>query len=205
MVFAFFTAAGVVGYLIAEQRSWSGGKWVFKPLASAGFVAAAVANGAFTTVYGRWIVAALGFSMLGDLLLIPAATFLPGLGAFLIGHLLFAGAFAVRGVSLAASAAAVVGALLIALPVGRWLWPHVPAKMRVPVVAYITAISVMVSLAVGSHVFRAAPLALGGAIGFYLSDLSVARDRFVQPGFVNRLWGLPLYYGAQLLFAWSVR
>ena len=41
------------------------------------------------------------------------------------------------------------------------------------------------------------------AVAFYLSDVSVARDRFVAPGFGNRIWGLPLYYAAQLLFALS--
>ena len=40
-----------------------------------------------------------------------------------------------------------------------------------------------------------------GAIAFYLSDLSVARDRFVTPAFYNRLWGLPLYYAAQFVLA----
>jgi hypothetical protein len=39
----------------------------------------------------------------------------------------------------------------------------------------------------------------------YLSDLSVARDRFVKPAFVNRLWGLPLYYASTVLIAWSAR
>jgi hypothetical protein len=32
----------------------------------------------------------------------------------------------------------------------------------------------------------------------------VARERFVQKSFVNRGVGLPLYYGAQILFATSV-
>jgi hypothetical protein len=41
------------------------------------------------------------------------------------------------------------------------------------------------------------------AVAFYLSDISVARDRFAQAGFGNRLWGLPLYYLAQLLFAFA--
>jgi hypothetical protein len=36
-----------------------------------------------------------------------------------------------------------------------------------------------------------------------VSDLFVARDRFVQPGFVNRLLGLPLYYAAQAMLAIS--
>jgi hypothetical protein len=29
----------------------------------------------------------------------------------------------------------------------------------------------------------------------------VARDRFVRHEFLNRAWGLPLYYAAQLLIA----
>ncbi len=45
---------------------------------------------------------------------------------------------------------------------------------------------------------------LAGAVSFYVSDLSVARDRFLAPGFSNRIWGLPLYYGGQPLLAWSV-
>ena len=42
-----------------------------------------------------------------------------------------------------------------------------------------------------------------GDLAFYLSDLGVARQRFVSPGLINRFVGLPLYYGAQLLFAFS--
>jgi len=58
----------------------------------------------------------------------------------------------------------------------------------------------MVAFAFG--VFPSAGLALlAGALSFYVSDLAVARDRFVAPGFSNRLWGLPLYYGGTLLLA----
>ena len=76
--------------------------------------------------------------------------------------------------------------------------------MRVPVRAYVSAISLMVAAAAGTYTASPAPALLAGAIGFALSDLSVARDRFVEPGFVNRVWGLPLYYVAQLLLASSV-
>jgi hypothetical protein len=61
----------------------------------------------------------------------------------------------------------------------------------------------MVALAAGSFSYRVSWLLAAGAFGFYLSDLSVARDRFVAPAFVNRLWGLPLYYAAVLLLAAS--
>ncbi|MDD3992851.1 MAG: hypothetical protein PHV70_11955 [Desulfobacteraceae bacterium] len=37
-----------------------------------------------------------------------------------------------------------------------------------------------------------------------MSDLFVARQRFVAPAFSNRLLGLPLYYIGQFLLAFSV-
>jgi len=46
-------------------------------------------------------------------------------------------------------------------------------------------------------------IALGAAM-FALSDVSVARDRFVAKAFVNRAWGLPLYFAAQLILASTV-
>ena len=42
-----------------------------------------------------------------------------------------------------------------------------------------------------------------GATAFFLSDIAVARNRFVAPGFTNRAWGLPLYYVGQVLLALS--
>jgi hypothetical protein len=45
---------------------------------------------------------------------------------------------------------------------------------------------------------------LAGAVLFALSDVFVARDRFVHSGFANRQWGLPLYFLAQLILAASV-
>lgn len=32
----------------------------------------------------------------------------------------------------------------------------------------------------------------------------MALNRFVRPALSHRLWGLPLYFAAQLLFAWTV-
>ena len=77
-----------------------------------------------------------------------------------------------------------------------WLW-RPAGSMRGPVLAYIAVIGAMVALAAGTG----EPRLLAGAALFYLSDLCVARDRFVRPGLPNRLVGLPLYYGAQALLA----
>ena len=75
--------------------------------------------------------------------------------------------------------------------------------MAAPVVAYVVVISVMVTLAFGSFGDGATLLIPVGATLFFVSDLFVARDKFVAPGTVNRVWGLPLYYGAQILLALS--
>ena len=71
-------------------------------------------------------------------------------------------------------------------------------------IAYIVVITAMLALAVGCWGRPAGGLRLAGATAFYLSDLAVARNRFVAPGPVNRAWGLPLYYGGQALLALSV-
>ena len=77
--------------------------------------------------------------------------------------------------------------------------------MKTPVSTYLAVISLMVALGAGAFGADRMPILLAAPIAFYLSDLAVARDRFVQRSFVNRVWGLPLYYTAQLLFAVSVR
>lgn len=199
------TLFGVAGLLLAEARGSRGSVWLAKPLASAGFVGLALAGGAAGTSYGRAVLVALGLSLAGDVLLIPQrpAVFRAGILAFLLGHLAFAGAFVVRGLqplaTLGTAAASVVPATLLL----RWLAPRLPREFRLPVFAYVGVISLMLAAAAGSVAAAGDPRILAAALGFYLSDLSVARDRFVAPGFANRLWGLPLYYAAQVLFALS--
>jgi len=68
----------------------------------------------------------------------------------------------------------------------------------------VVVITLMVTFAMGTYGEVDGAVRVLGAVAFYLSDLGVARDRFVSKGFVNRLVGLPLYYGGQLLLAYSV-
>jgi uncharacterized membrane protein YhhN len=177
-----------------------------KPTASLCFIAAALAAGAVDTGYGQWVLAGLVLSTIGDVALLwrSSKLFLVGLGSFLLGHVAYVGAFATRGVD---SGAALVAAVLLVGPaflVIRWLWPHVPSAMQQPVAAYAVVISLMVAMAIGTVVSDADGRILAAAVLFYFSDLAVARDRFVAPGAVNRVWGLPLYYLAQFVFAASV-
>ena len=63
----------------------------------------------------------------------------------------------------------------------------------------------MVVTALGNAAARGEVAVAAGALMFAVSDVSVARDRFVAPGFANAAWGLPLYYAAQLVLASTVR
>jgi uncharacterized membrane protein YhhN len=204
MLWCWLLMAALVGALLAAHRVDSHRlEWLLKPAAAATFVTTGLVAGGLSSAFGRVLLAGLVLAALGDVLLIPKGklSFLAGLGAFLAGHLAYAVAFGLRGVD--ATAVLVAGAPLSvgAVFVLRWLWPHVERSMRAPVVAYVVVITAMVALAAGTAVETGAWLLLVGASAFYLSDLSVARDRFVATGFANRAWGLPLYFFAQMLLA----
>ncbi|MGI9648041.1 MAG: lysoplasmalogenase family protein, partial [Acidimicrobiia bacterium] len=85
----------------------------------------------------------------------------------------------------------------------RWLGPHLSDRMRSPVTAYAVVISLMGVLAIATAADSWDVRIPAGAVLFIVSDLAVARDNFVAPGIQNRLIGLPLYYGGQLLLAWA--
>ncbi len=203
---AAVTLVALLVLLFAERNDDQRLRWVAKPVASTGFIAFGIACGALDSPYGMAVLVALVLSWWGDVLLIPKndAIFKAGILAFLLGHFGFAAAFVVAGVS---PVAAAVGAAVLAAPavgIGRWIVPQAPDKLRGAVVAYIVVISVMVALGIGTVAAGNSPLLLAAAVVFYLSDLTVARERFVTAAFANRAVGLPAYYGAQLLFGWSI-
>jgi len=196
--------AAVATLVVADYRGWRAGIWLAKPLASSLFIAVALANGATASGYGLLVLAALAFSWLGDLLLIPDddRVFRAGVGAFGLAHVAYLAAFALRGFDpLRAGLAALAAAFALAIA-ARWLRPHVPPDMTLSVNAYMGIISAMVVAAFGAS--AADPWILVGALLFYASDLMVARERFVSPSPWNPLLGLPLYYAAQLILARTV-
>jgi uncharacterized membrane protein YhhN len=201
--------AFVCGLLVCEARDSKRAALVCKSAASAGFVAVAWVLGAPERgAFGAFILVGLVLSATGDvaLALHSRRSFLFGLVAFLLGHVAY------------------IAACAVVVPFRQWLGPVVAlpvvtttaayvvlsprlGSLRGPVIAYMGAITVMV---IGAIAFRDAGAAHGdalllGAFLFYVSDLSVARDRFVQRAFVNRAWGLPAYYAGQLLLAWAAR
>lgn len=199
------TAVAVPLYLIAEHRGHLPGRLILKSLASLGFVGTALASGATGTPFGLLILTGLLLSLAGDLFLISRARplFKAGLVSFLLGHVLYSVAFVVRGQIWWSTAVAGLLLLTVGIAVYRWIKPHAPADMLGVILAYIVVISTMAAFAVGTVAAGAPRLLMPGAVAFYGSDLAVARDRFVSKGFVNRAWGLPLYYLGQILIAAS--
>lgn len=160
--------------------------------------------------YAVFVIIGLIFCLGGDVFLaLPQERmFLLGLVSFLIGHVFYVAAF----IGLAAwSQLGGIGSLItvvISIGVFVWLKPHL-GSMKIPVICYIIVISLMLcfawSLLGQSNLSTSGRILLFiGAFSFYISDVFVARDRFLKNEFLNRLVGLPLYYIGQFLIAFSV-
>ena len=208
LVWAFIvlTVAATSGLLVAVRLDSRWGRWLAKLLASLGFLGVALSAGAWASPYGRVVLLALVLCWWGDVLLLPRGGpwFLWGLVSFLLGHLAFGAAFLVVGVALPWVVLALVVEGVLGVVVLCWLWPHVPRRMRPPVAGYVVIISLMLALAVGMGGDGGSWIVPLAALSFYLSDIAVARQRFVTEAFANRAVGLPLYYGAQVVLALSV-
>ena len=206
--FAFAMALPLAGLWVAERRGATTLKLVCKPLASLCFVLCGALLLPWPAPPAQLLLLGLVLSLVGDVLLIPKGSkraFLLGLGSFLLAHVAYALAFVARGVDgeTVLVACALLGVACV--PLARWLFSHVRGRMRPPVAGYVVAITAMVALAVGAVGDGARVTLAIGAVLFYLSDLCVARERFVVRSLWNGAVGLPLYYAAQLLLVDGMR
>ena len=196
--------------LFFEKRENLGGKLTVKPALSALFVLTALLVAPQFTYYAVVVVVGLVLCLVGDVCLAfpQRAMFRVGLVAFLLGHVAYIVAF----ISAVQPNWWLWIVALAALPVSTLVYYRLQpflGGMKTPVMAYIVVITLMVIAAGGVFgdnqlSFLGRFLALNGAFSFYLSDVFVARQRFVQPSFWNRLMGLPLYYLGQFQIAYTV-
>jgi len=214
-----FAAAGATlgGWLAGSgvADGWRWLHWICKPLATVLILALAWrTRPALSPRYRRRVLAGLGFALLGDvLLMLPGDLFVPGLAAFLLGHIAFLAAWlddsrlAVRPLGLLACLLAALGLLCL-------LWHYVASPLRVPVVVYALVLATMAGQAigrarhhmiVGDALAPAARCAALGALLFMASDSLLAWDRFRHALPLATLWILGTYYPAIGLIAWSVR
>jgi len=199
----------LVGLLFFEKKESQTGRLLTKTPLSALFIIAACLQPHPNTKYAGSLLVGLGFCMGGDILLIfsQRRLFLLGLISFLLGHVAYT--VAIVGVSQVNFWTGIGAAASIF--VSSWIFmrlaPHL-GTMKLPVLAYVGVITLMLC-AVWSIPGTVAVPAAGkfmvflGALSFYISDIFVARQRFLTPAYSNRLIGLPLYYFGQFLLAFS--
>lgn len=200
----------LAGLLFFEKKESTKGLVIVKPLLSMLFIAAALLQTHLNMAYFYMVLAGLVLCLAGDVCLIfffNKKVFTAGLGSFLAGHVMYTAAFLTCGTPGAVLLAAAVACLAISICVFFWLKPNLGAMLG-PVIAYIVIISAMT---VGAAALMSNPaldatgriLVFAGALLFYVSDIFVARHRFVKKEFTNRVIGLPMYYCAQFMIAFS--
>jgi uncharacterized membrane protein YhhN len=180
--------AGVfaIGDWIAKARHNRPLEYLCKPATLVALTAAALALDPAADAQARrgWFVAALVFSLAGDVFLMfddeERDLFVAGLAAFLVAHLCYVAGFWTDPPTDGALVVAVVVVVLCVLPFAARiliaLRDEDPA-LRVPVGAYIAVISAMVASAVASGNAAAG----AGAALFASSDTMIAWNRFVRP------------------------
>lgn len=138
--------------------------------------------------YARFVVVGLGFSVLGDVCLLFASLFLPGVAFFLVGHIMFVFAFR-SGVRLPRSVLLYVPFALHACCIAYFVTPYTEdAIMATASIVYTLVIGFM-TYSAWSRVGLKTPnerlvSQLIGALGatfFMTSDTLLAFDRWVTP------------------------
>ncbi len=154
---------------------------------------------------GSWtLVAALGFSALGDFFLSREGdtAFLAGMVAFFTAHLAYIPIFLGLGDAELITSARLPFALtlvLFAALIYRLLWPGL-GSFRLPVAIYCLAIAAMGISALSLPLEYPAMLALAGALSFIISDSFLAFEKF-RPAESARLRAASPYL--VWLFYWS--
>jgi uncharacterized membrane protein YhhN len=166
---------------VAKARGDRPLEYIAKPGTLAALIVVAVALDPASGGRRGWFVAALVFSLAGDvLLMLPSDQFVAGLGAFLVGHVCYVvGLWLDPPGALALVVAAVVVVAVVApvaVRIVRALRAGDDREFAPPVMAYIGVITVMVVSAIASGNVAAG---IGAAL-FASSDTMIAWDRFVR-------------------------
>ena len=153
---------------------------VCKPATLVALIAVAVVLDPTDDAVRTWFVVALVLSLAGDVFLLSERLFVPGLVAFLLGHIAYVVGFWVGGVEAGGLLVGLALVVVMMAVVGRRIIAGVRSssepELTGPVVAYMGVISLMVASAFG----YGNGLAIGGSLAFYVSDALIAWNRFVR-------------------------
>lgn len=174
-------------------------EYVLKPLTMVALIAATLAIDPVDDTVKVLFVAALAFSLLGDVfLMVPRNLFVAGLASFLVGHVLYIAGLQVRGQDglwfLVGLVLVVVAVLVLGVRIVKAVRRSDEPAMAAPVSAYVAVISFMVASAFGTRNL----FAIVGASLFYASDATIAWNRFVTPKSWARVAIMVTYHLGQI-------
>jgi uncharacterized membrane protein YhhN len=177
---------------------------VFKPAVMLGLLGVALTVSAPAAVR-PWFLAALVFSLLGDVfLMLPKERFVAGLASFLVAHVLYvvglAQAFSAWSFVAGSMIVVIPAVLLVGVPLLRAIRRGSNPSLALPVMAYMAAISSMVVAAFGTGVV----MAIAGGLLFFASDSLLGWNRFVSPIRQGRLATMVTYHNGQVLLVLSM-
>lgn len=202
LLITYVVLVGLLTLLDSRLELWQ--KGVVKMTAASIFVGIPACYFTKLDTFEMVIFAGLLASWLGDLCLVWSGTgkrFKLGIFSFLFAHFAYAGGFLLLNLMPQTAMALFVCFLGISGVIYTRLQKDMPTALRTPVRIYILALVAMTALA-WSIEDNATRLAFGAAAtAFLISDISVALQRFGTHSKAHRLWGVPLYFGAQIGFA----
>jgi uncharacterized membrane protein YhhN len=199
---AAVAAAGDLASILRHEKRL---EYATKPTVMVLLIAAALLLHPASQGEQALFVLALLLGLAGDVfLMLPDRFLLPGIAAFLAGHLAYAAGFRFAGFSVFGL---IVGFIIVAVTAAlflrqvlRALRASGRANLRNPVLAYAVVISLMTASATGSG----NPVAAAGGLLFFFSDVIFAWYRFVKPV----PWGQPvnivMYQAGQALLVLSL-
>jgi len=203
---AFALAAiASAGDLVSILRHAKRLEYATKPAVMILLIAAAVLLHPASESERALFVVALVLGLVGDVfLMLPDGYLIPGIAAFLAGHLAYAAGFRFAGFALIGL---VAGLVIVFATAGLFLRRILlaverggRARLRNPVIAYAIVISLMTVSATASGNLVAA----AGGLLFFFSDVIFAWYRFVKPV----RWGQPvnivMYQAGQALLVLSL-
>lgn len=178
----------LLGDLLARamQPDWQLAEYIFKPLLmiSLGyyFVNLTILRG---VRQNQFVLAALIFSLLGDVFLMFKGYFIQGLGAFLIAHIFYILAFrpeasrffSKKELLIPATAVLIYGGILLGI-----VLPNVGSALKIPIIVY--SFTILIMLLTTLHRFEnvsaiSFKYVIIGASLFVISDSMIAISKFV--------------------------
>ena len=209
IVLVFLATVLLAVLLSYEHKEDRRGVLATKTVLSLLFVLVAIVQPHPNSGYYHRLLPGLLFCLGGDvcLALRQKRMFLIGLVFFLCGHVFYILAF----LYLTETNSWTLMGSPVVLAVSGFVYfrlkPHL-GTMKTPVLLYLIVITIMVigawTVLGDSRLTRFGRIMVfAGVLGFYFSDVFVARDRFWKREFFNRLIGLPTYYIGQFLLAFS--